>query len=116
MHMMTTKRVDTLIGKSIELICFAQYSVYIHLQDRITLTVHIGFEHSHGRTTKVHQLSSPLTESSLMSILESTITSAIVESDGDLILKISNGDTLRIYKDPNFESYRLNIGGEELIA
>ena len=50
-----------------------------------------------------------------MSILENTIVSAAVNANGDLGLAISNGDTLRVYKQPHYESYRLRIGSDEFI-
>lgn len=114
--MIEAEKIMQLIGKSVELVCFAQYSIYIHLQDRIILTVESGLEHVHNGTRHVHQLSSPLTESNLLTILEATVTSAGIAANGDLELTISNGDKVRIYKEPQFESYRLKIGTEELIA
>lgn len=50
-----------------------------------------------------------------MSILESSVVSASVESNGDLQLTISNSDSVRVFKEPQYESYRLKIGGEELL-
>lgn len=114
--MIGAEKVMQLIGKSVELICFAQHSMYIHLQDRIILTVESGLEHVHNGTRHVHQLSSPLTESNLLAILEATVTSATVATNGDLELTISNGDKVRLYKEPQYESYRLKMGTEELIA
>jgi len=39
-------------------------------------------------------------------------TTPVVDSEtGDLELNLSNGDRLRIYKEPEYESYRLRIGG-----
>jgi hypothetical protein len=51
-----------------------------------------------------------------MSILESTIASIAIEASGDLRLVFSNGDTLSIYKEPQYTSYRLRIGSEKSIA
>jgi len=113
--MITTEQVKVLVGKNVELICFAQYSVYIHLQGGAMLTIEAGFEHTHDGTPKVYELSSPVKESGLMSILENTIVSAAVNANGDLGLAISNGDTLRVYKQPHYESYRLRIGSDEFI-
>ncbi len=79
------------------------------------VTVESGLEHVHNGTRNVVQLSSPLNECSLLTILENTVTSAIVEANGDLQLTISNGDKLRIYKEPLYESYRLRIDGQELL-
>jgi hypothetical protein len=112
--MIGTEQVARLIGKNVELICFAQYSIYIHLQGDIMLTVEGGLEHVHNGTRCVHQLSSPLAESSLLTILESTVTYAMIDLSGDFHLILSNGDTLRIFKESPYESYRLKIEGEEI--
>jgi hypothetical protein len=114
--MITAGQVNVLVGRNVQLICFAQYSIYIHLQGGATLTVEAGCEHIHDGKCKVYRLSSPIEESSLMSILESTIASITIEANGELRLVFSNGDTLRIYKEPQYESYRLKIGSEESIA
>ncbi len=114
-EMIATERIAQLVGKSVEQICFAQYSIYIHLGSGTMVTVESGLEHVHNGTRNVVQLSSPLNECSLLTILENTVTSAIVEANGDLQLTISNGDKLRIYKEPLYESYRLRIDGQELL-
>ena len=114
--MITAAQVNVLVGRNVELICFAQYSVYIHLQGGAMLTVESGCEHIHNGKRRVYHLSSPIGESSLMGILENTIASTAVEANGELQLVFSNGDTLRIYKEPQYESYRLKIGSEESIA
>lgn len=80
------------------------------------LTVEAGLEHTHNGVRRVYDLSTPLSESGLLSILESTITSATVDGKGDLELTASNGDSLRIYKNPHYESYRLKTDAEELIS
>jgi len=114
--MITAVQVSVLVGRNVELICFAQYSVYIHLQGGALLTVEGDYEHIHDGRRKVYRLSSPIVESSLMSILESKVASAAVEANGELQLAFSNGDTLRIYKELPYESYRLKIGSEESIV
>ena len=113
--MIGKEQVSKLVGRNVELVCFAQYSIYVHLQGGTLLTVEAGLEHTHDGIRRVYHLSTPPSESSLLSILESTITSATVEENGDLQLTASNGDSLRIYKEPQYESYRLKMGSEELI-
>jgi len=113
--MITTEQVNLLVGKTVELICFAQYSVYIHLQGGAMLTIQAGCEHIHDGKRQLYQLTAPVGESSLMSILESTVDSTAVDANGELRLVFSNGDTLRIYKESQYESYRLKIETDELI-
>jgi Family of unknown function (DUF6188) len=114
--MITTKDIEILNGKSVELVCFAQFSVYVHLQGEILLTVEADFEHVHGDTQERQLTTFPITQSSLMRLLECSVVSATVETDGRLQLTFSNGDGLTISKRPEFESYQLRIGAKELIA
>jgi len=114
--MIGTKHIAALVGKNIELVCFAQYSLYIHLEDRIVITVESGIEHVHNGARRVCHLSSQPADCSVLTILESTVNSAVVEQNGDLQLTISNGDSLRVFKEPKYDSYRVKIGEEELIA
>lgn len=113
--MIGTEHITALVGKNIELVCFAQYSLYIHLADKILITVESGFEHIHSGTRRVCHLSSPPIDCSVLTILESTVNTAVINQNGDLQLAISNGDSLRVFKEPKYESYRIKIGVEELI-
>ena len=114
--MITTKNVEILNGKTVELVCFAQFGVYIHLQDRVLLTVEAEFEHVHGDTQEHHLTTFPASQSSLMRLLECSVVSASLEQNGGLQLGFSNGDSLKVSKRPGFESYQLRTGAEELIA
>lgn len=114
--MITTKDVRILNGKSVELICFAQFSVYIHLQGQILLTVEADFEYLHGNTQERQLTVFPVSQSSLMRLLECSVVSATVETDGRLQLIFSNGDGVTVSKRLEFESYQIRIGAEELIA
>lgn len=113
---MIRTKAKLLVGKKIEMICFAQYSLYIHIEDGIVITVESGIEHVHNGTRNVLQFSSPVSQTTLLEILETSITSATVEPNGDLLLTTSGGDKLYIFKEPQYESYRLKINGEELIG
>jgi len=113
--MIRTEQVAGLMGKRVELVCFAQYSAYVHLEGGVILTVEAGFEHTHEGTSDVHEFSAPVSGSRLMRILENTVTEARIGTNGDLYLTMSSGDTIRVYKADGFESYRLKIAGQELI-
>ena len=111
-----TKDVQILSSKHVELVCFAQFSAYVHLQGQILLTLEADFEHFHGDTQERQLTTFPASQSSLMRLLECSVVSTAVETDGRLQLTFSNGDGLTILKRPEFESYQLRIGAEELIA
>ncbi len=112
--MVAAEQVQLLVGKNVEMVCLARFSVYIHLHGGILLTVEGEFEHVHDGTA--YRTAFPITESRLPTILESSITSASVDANGEMLLAFSNGDRLRISKRVDFESYRLNIGNEEFIS
>jgi hypothetical protein len=114
--MITTQDVQILIGRSVELVCFAKYGVYIHLQDQILLTVEADLEHVHGDMQERQLTTFPASQSSIMRLLERSVTSATAASNGAFQLIFSNDDSLRIEKRPEFESYQLRIGDEELTA
>ena len=114
--MITTEQVSALVGKNVELICFANYSVNLHFQERAILSILAGCEHTQAGQRRVYPQYAPVQESSLMSILENSISSAMIDTNGDLCLTASNDDTLRIFKEPAYESYHLKIGGGEIIA
>jgi len=113
---MKTEQVRVLVGKNVEMVCFAQFGVYIHLEGGILLTVESEFEHGHNTTGKGRRTTFPVAKSSLMTLLACSVNSASLDASGDLHLTFSNGDTLRVWKQPHYESYRLGIAGEELIA
>lgn len=114
--MITSKDIQVLNGMRVELVCFAKFSVYIHLQTEVVLTVEADFEHYKGDTKERQLMTFPVSESSLMRLLECSVVSATVEVDGGLHLTFSNGDGLLVSKRPEFESYQLRIGAKELIA
>jgi hypothetical protein len=114
--MLKTEQINIIVGKKVELLCFAQYSVYVHLEGEITITVEGGFRHTHNATEEEYQEAAPINKSSLMTILDSSVAAASIDHGGDLQLVFSNGDRLNVHKCPEFESYRLKIRGEEFFA
>ena len=114
--MITSAQVNLLIGKTVEMICFAQYSVYLHLEGRVTLTIESEFEFGLVGVERMQQAKFPIRQSSLTRIIETLVTSAELNNSGNLRLLFSTGDSLQVFKQPEFESYRLAIGGEEFIA
>jgi len=114
--MITTNDIQILNGKSVELICFAEFSVYVHLQGEILLTVEADFEHYRSDTQQRLLVAFPILKSTLTRLLQCSVVSATVAVDGLLQLTFSNGDVLNIPKQPEFESYRLRIGAKELFA
>ena len=114
--MITMEQVIVLVGKEVELLCFAQYIIYIHLDGDILLTAEAGFEHTHEDTKEVYSGESPMCCSGLMAVLECSVVSASIDENGHLCLAFSNADRLIIFKETGYDSYRLKIGDRELFA
>ena len=111
--MIDNEQTRKLVGKGVELVCFAQYSLYIHLESKISITVESTFEYGQAGSDERHAFEFPLADSSLMRVLGCTIVSAAVMENRGLLLNFSNGDNMSVNKDPAYECYRLKIGGEE---
>lgn len=107
---------QALHGKRVELLCFAPFAVYIHVESRILLTVEAAFEHVHGETRERELITLPASRSGLMRLLSCVVISADSGSDGSLHLVFSNGDSLHIPKQTEFESYQLRVGDDEMIV
>ena len=111
--MIETEQINNLLGKTVELLCFAQYSMNIHFEGDIHLTMEGDFEHVHGEPPSVDLTDFPISQSSLMGILQCSVTSASINANGDLHLIFSNGDSLRKDKHPAYEGFWLRIGKDE---
>ena len=114
--MIETEQIDNLVGKTVDLLSFAQYCIHIHFEGDILLTMEGEFEYAHGQPSSVVLTTFPITHSSLMGILQSFVTSASINANGDLQLAFSNGDSLRLQKPLGYEGYRLRIGENEFFG
>ena len=114
--MITTDDAKVLLGRKVEMLCFAQFCAYIHFDRNILLTIETEFVHVHGRTGGRHSSEFPVTESSLMRLLECLVVSASIIPQDELCLFFSNGDSLHVLKIPGYESYRLAVGTDEQFA
>ena len=113
---MNSEQISMLIGKNVEMVCFARFAVYLHLEGGILLTVESEFEHTHDETGAGLHTTFPAEASDLMTVLESSVSSASADASGGLHLSFLNGDTVSVSKEPGFESYRIRIAGEEHFA
>jgi len=99
-------------AKQLELICFAAYSIYLHFDDKIIITIEGAFQHSiQGNKTQSLKCTFPLVGSNLMRLLTQKVKEVRNQSDGTLELDFSNGDVLIIYGDNGpYEAYHIKHG------
>ena len=67
------KSVDFLRQQKLQTICFAEYSLYLHFDDEIVITVEGQFQHKAGRGKK-QNYSFPIETSCLMRLLGTSST------------------------------------------
>jgi hypothetical protein len=104
----------TLKGRHLELICFAAYSVYLHFENHLLITVVGAFRHIMAGEVVGDPGRFPLSESRLMRLLTHEVKEIQGQTDGTLHLTFSNGDTLVIFGDNGpYESYHIKHGDKE---
>ncbi len=114
--MIETKSISYLVEKRLEMVCFAQYSVYLHLEGKLLVTVESEFDLIMHTPSRVERMMFPMSQCGLMRLLELRVISANVSESGDLQVKFSNGDLISVPKQPGYESYRIQNGDAELIV
>jgi hypothetical protein len=101
-----------LVGRVLEMVCFAQYQVCLHFDQRITITIASAFSY---RTDSVVEV--PLQESNLMELLGTSVSAAVGDENGTLSMQFSNSQTLRIYDtSKQYESYTIACADKEIIV
>jgi hypothetical protein len=100
-----------LVGRVLEMVCFAQHQVYLHLEQKITITIESAFSYKNDLAVDV-----PVSESNLMELLGSSVLTATGDENGTLSLLFSNRQTLKIYDtSKRYESYTIAYDGGEIV-
>jgi len=108
---------DLLQGRQVEMVCFAAYSVDLHLDAGMTIHVEGRYLH-HGQSDSdtASEIELPVAYSALPRLISSEILSAQADASANLTLRFSNGDLLRLLiSDGPYESYQIKIGDNEFV-
>jgi hypothetical protein len=100
-------------SRTLEMVCFAQFSVTLHFNDNLFLTVEGKFEHQRamGQLSGPVAMNSPMFESGLRSLLGRNVSKTDALDDGTLQLTFVTGDILNIFGDNGpYESYHIHSG------
>jgi hypothetical protein len=101
-------------SRSVEMLCFASYSLYLHLGEGVVVTIEGEFEHTVAGE-RPHRYSFPLQNSKLMRLIAQTIDDLAVLDDGTLRFEFSNGDRLIVRgKNGPYEAYHIKRAGAEI--
>jgi hypothetical protein len=104
-----------LVGKTVEALTFAPYGIHFRFEGDGLLTLESEFTFFYERSHQ-ENITFPVQHSHLMRILQSSVTSAELDSNGDLQMQFSNGDHIAFEKPIGYEGYRLRIGSEEFFG
>ena len=108
--------VDFLRQQQLQTICFAEYSLYLHFDDEIVITVEGQFQHKAGRGKK-QNYSFPIETSCLMRLLGTSVRRIEIKNEEDLLLEFSNGDLLLLEgQNGPYEAYQIRHGGGLIIV
>lgn len=108
---------EVLVGRTLELVCFAAYSIYLHLSEGVLITVMSAFSLSRPGEIAAEAVSVPVAQSDLMRLLEQKVSRAWKEGASTLAMTFESSETLRIFDpSPQYESYSIKIGDQEIIV
>ena len=100
-----------LVGRTLEMICFAANQIYLHFDQKIMITIEGEYSFQKERVAPLQILVVPAVECNLMTLLEQSVISASGKEDGTLALVFQNGSVFRCYdRTENYESYRIKNG------
>ena len=106
---------NSLVGRAVEALTFAPYSIHFRFEGDVTLTLESDFSFFYERSSQ-EDIRFPVQHSHLMRIVHASVASAELHSNGDLQMRFSNGDYIVFGKPIGYEGYRMRIGNEEFFG
>src|SRR5262249_6843397 len=107
------------VGKTLNTITFAAFNIYFGFEaGRIKISLMSSFQHQQKADVDSFQVgvmqSCPVTHSTLMSLLEKTVTTAVGNEEGTLTLTFDDGQVLRCFENEGpYEQYSFTDGKNE---
>ena len=83
-----------LVGRTLNMVCFAAYQVYLHFDSDTSITIESGFRHGARVSTRP-----PVVHSELMRLVERVIWEVEWNPDGTLKPRFQDGPSLTNYDD-----------------
>jgi hypothetical protein len=98
-------------GRTLDLVCFTKYQVYLHLSDECLISVEGELSLDGGERQRV-----PIILPAIYRLIDQKITAASSTIAGTLSIVFEKGQTLYIYdSSKQFESYSISERGTLLI-
>jgi hypothetical protein len=100
---------DFVVGRVLEMICFAKHHVTLHFDGNVSVTIRSAFSVTTGQ--QVCMVVIPCNESNLMQLLEARVIEAAGTTDGTLTMNFMGGEVLKVYDNSRqYESYEIRQG------
>jgi len=106
---------DTMLGKTLEMVCFAEFTVFLHFEDALLVQFETDFYHGLDLENPPLLCSFPLTDSRLTRIVGSQITSA-THVDETLRLVFSNDNQVLISTMGPYEIVQVSHNGRRFVG
>ncbi len=107
-----------ILGRTLELICFNENTVYLHFDGGLLLSIESEYAHQKPESDAVDQIYEvPFLDPNIAQLLGSPIIDGSASTDGTLILTFENGHRLQILDTSGqYESYRIDYGEVSIIV
>ena len=107
-----------LVGRTLDFVTFTSNTVHFSFDGGASITIEASFTHwIRGAAPSSQRLSVPVSESRLMQVVGAAVSAARATEDGTLVLDFTNGQSIAVHDDsPRYESYRMQLGDEEIIV
>lgn len=104
-------------GSALELICFAQFQIYLHFDNKVSIRIESALLHEEQEGSRRRYSEMPVLESNLMVLLGRYVVSASGNEAGTLTLQFDNGHKLHCLDDSKqYESYTITYSEGEIIV
>jgi len=107
---------EFLVGRTLELICFAQYQVNLHFDENVSIVVESALSHQESSNSAIRRVKIPVAQSDLMVLLGHSILKAFGDDEGTLTIEFDNGRVLQCFDQPAYEAYHIIQGEDEIIV
>lgn len=106
------------VGLEVDWVCFAAYTVALKFGAEASITLESSFTYSLGAGGPELTETVPPVSSQLFGLVGKAVASVSADRSGELILRFGDGSFFRCTDDqaPQYESYTISVGEEEIVV
>jgi hypothetical protein len=104
------------IGRTLDEVSFTLNTICFSFDENIGITVESSLEHC-DRDGQVYRVAPPVSDSRLMRLVGGLVESADAATDGTLILRFNDGQTLTCFDESaDYECYHIWFGNNQVVV